>query len=160
MNLVARKLIVIGSVGAVLLLANAGAIAAWMQKVGLIPWARSLRSEFLTGTALTIIVVLLILLPSRAVWAIHVRRCGVCGCLLMRRREMLADLGELSAGVAHEFRNSLATILGYARMLGRRGDGGEEADAIEKEVHDLGKVVDDFLRFADPPRPVLVEVDL
>src|SRR5262249_54578734 len=38
-------------------------------------------------------------------------------------KENLAHLGEMSAGIAHEFRNSLATISGYARLLGRREDG-------------------------------------
>jgi len=78
----------------------------------------------------------------------------------MQRREMLADLGELSAGVAHEFRNALGTILGYTRMLSRRGEGTEEAGAIEEEVHALERVVRDFLRFADPTRLVLTDIEL
>lgn len=78
----------------------------------------------------------------------------------VQRKEMLADLGELSAGVAHEFRNALGTILGYARMLERRGEGQEEARAIEEEVHALERVVRDFLRFADPTRLVLTDLDL
>src|SRR5688572_15231448 len=35
----------------------------------------------------------------------------------MRLRENLASLGEMSAGIAHEFRNSLAAILGFASLL-------------------------------------------
>ena len=35
----------------------------------------------------------------------------------MRLRENLAALGELSAGIAHEFKNALATISGYAQMI-------------------------------------------
>src|SRR5205807_3076183 len=42
----------------------------------------------------------------------------------MRLREDLALLGEMSAGIAHEFKNSLATISGYAQMLRQEPDAG------------------------------------
>ena len=35
----------------------------------------------------------------------------------LRLKDALARLGELTAGLAHEFRNGLATIHGYARLL-------------------------------------------
>ena len=88
-----RKLIVVGLVAAILLLAKAGAIAAWLYNVGLIPWAQHLRAEYITGTAITIIVVLLLLLPSRVVWTICVRRCPVCDCLLLRRGMYCGECG-------------------------------------------------------------------
>src|SRR5262249_4505872 len=35
----------------------------------------------------------------------------------VKQKENLAALGELSAGIAHEFKNALATISGYAQMI-------------------------------------------
>src|SRR3954447_18391107 len=35
----------------------------------------------------------------------------------LRLKDSLAQVGELTAGIAHEFRNGLATIHGYARLL-------------------------------------------
>src|SRR5207244_4957753 len=35
----------------------------------------------------------------------------------LRLKESLATVGELTAGIAHEFRNGLATIHGYGKLL-------------------------------------------
>ncbi len=78
-----RKLVVAGVIAAVLLLANALMIATWLSHSGVISWARSIRSEYLTGTALTIILVLLFLLGSPACVAL-IRRCKVCDHFLLR----------------------------------------------------------------------------
>ncbi len=80
-------------------------------------------------------------------------------------KENLAALGEMSAGIAHEFRNSLATIQGYARLIARNGGAPpdaarEHAEAILREVGGIEKVVDDFLRYARPGSLDLGEVDL
>ncbi|MEZ5313276.1 MAG: histidine kinase dimerization/phospho-acceptor domain-containing protein [Thermoanaerobaculia bacterium] len=60
--------------------------------------------------------------------------------------ESVAQLGELSAGVAHELRNSLATIQGYAGLLERRQlseAAREDLTELQREADSLGKVVDD-----------------
>jgi len=71
----------------------------------------------------------------------------------VREMEKLADIGEISAGVAHEFRNSLATILGYLR-LAQRDVAQEEMRArvqrAEKEAASLGTLIDSLMRFARP----------
>ena len=41
-------------------------------------------------------------------------------------KENLAALGELSAGIAHEFKNALATISGYAQMIRSEAQPGTE----------------------------------
>ena len=65
MTLTSRKLTVLGVVAAILLLANAYVIVDWLSTRGVVHWARGVWAEFFTGTALTIIVVLIFLLPSR-----------------------------------------------------------------------------------------------
>ncbi len=67
-------------------------------------------------------------------------------------KEGLAALGELSAGIAHEFKNSLATISGYAQMIRSetKGDVGENAQRIVEQTRALAHVVTEFLKFARP----------
>jgi PAS domain S-box-containing protein len=82
-------------------------------------------------------------------------------------KENLARLGEMTAGIAHEFRNGLATILGNAKLL--KGSGlphqGPEAteaiaDAVVAESQSLARVVTEFLQFAKPEPLHLEAVDL
>jgi two-component system sensor histidine kinase HydH len=70
----------------------------------------------------------------------------------VRVKESLAALGELSAGIAHEFKNSLATISGYAQMIRSEtnGDVGENAQRIIEQTRALAHVVTEFLKFARP----------
>ncbi len=84
MSLSVRKLIVLSFVGLVFLLANALVVAGWLAERGLVDFAVQMREEFLTGTAITIIVVLLILLvPARPAVARLVRRCLVCNHVVL-----------------------------------------------------------------------------
>jgi signal transduction histidine kinase len=75
----------------------------------------------------------------------------------LRDLQTLAELGEMSAGIAHEFRNSLSTILGYLK-LARRGELPAEADGrlrnAEEEAVLLSKAIDGLLNFA---RPMTIE---
>jgi PAS domain S-box-containing protein len=68
-------------------------------------------------------------------------------------KENLAALGELSAGIAHEFKNALATISGYAQMI-RSEPGGEEAadnaERILEQTRNITHVVTEFLKYARP----------
>ncbi|HEX9161144.1 MAG TPA: ATP-binding protein [Thermoanaerobaculia bacterium] len=81
----------------------------------------------------------------------------------VREMQTLADLGEISAGIAHEFRNSLGTILGYLR-LARRDELADRPLAsiqrAEKEASELSSAVDSLLAFARPMHLARTEVDL
>lgn len=76
MTLKIRKVIVIGTIAAILITANIMLIARWIDNMGIPDAARQIRQDFLTGTAITIIVVLLILLTGPASAA--KRSCLVC----------------------------------------------------------------------------------
>lgn len=69
-------------------------------------------------------------------------------------KNRLADLGKMSAGIAHEFRNSLGAILGYARLAERQAaDNGILRDSVEgimTEVKNFDAMLTDFLNFARP----------
>ena len=71
-------------------------------------------------------------------------------------KENLAALGELSAGIAHEFKNALATISGYAQMIRSEAEPGtelrEHGDLILQQTRALTHVVTEFLKFARPLR--------
>ena len=81
-----------------------------------------------------------------------------------RRKDRLASLGELSAGVAHEIRNPLAGIAAGAQLLRSRLEPGDDrvrlADMILEEAARLDRIVDSLLHFARPPQPRLRESSL
>lgn len=80
-----------------------------------------------------------------------------------RLSESLAWLGELAGGVAHELRNSLATLRGYLTLIDRRPSEGSIADylgEIRGESDHLQRVLEDFLSFARPGSARFQEVAL
>lgn len=72
----------------------------------------------------------------------------------LRRSERLAALGRLAAGVAHEIRNPLSSIKGFAAILAGKfhgDDGGRKiAEVMGQEVERLDRVVTELLDFARP----------
>ena len=92
-----RKLVVISLVGGIFLLGNIWLVVNWLEGAGVIGCARQIRKEYLTGTAITIIIVLLILLvkPERRAISHSVvfRRCPVCDHRLIGRGEYCSECG-------------------------------------------------------------------
>jgi len=81
----------------------------------------------------------------------------------LRLKEALAGVGELTAGLAHEFRNGLATIHGYARLLdpAKLPEPYQPyVEAIRQETAAMGEVVTNFLNFAKPEPLSMVPLDL
>jgi len=81
----------------------------------------------------------------------------------LRLKDTLARLGELTAGLAHEFRNGLATIHGYARIIELEGLDAKQRQCVEgirDETDALGRIVTNFLNFARPAQLAVAPVDL
>ena len=71
----------------------------------------------------------------------------------------LESLGEMSAGLAHEFKNAIATLHGYAQLLQNLDldDKGQAATAsLLNEVRNLSEMITAFLNFS---RPQPLELD-
>ncbi len=79
-------------------------------------------------------------------------------------RESLAALGRMSAGIAHEFRNSLGVIVGYVKLLRQNlpSEGTTHAylQEIVSEINLLETTLRDFLAFARPMQLSRVAVDI
>lgn len=78
---------------------------------------------------------------------------------MLRRADRLSALGELSAGIAHEIRNPLASIKGTAEILQEDFPAAskkfEFLQILIRETERLNKVVENFLSFARPKIPDL-----
>ncbi|HEX7314696.1 MAG TPA: ATP-binding protein [Pyrinomonadaceae bacterium] len=82
----------------------------------------------------------------------------------LARKRNLESLGEMSAGLAHEFKNALATLHGYAQLLQNPQHEGDarasSTAALLHEVRGLSEMVTSFLNFARPQTPDLDDVQL
>ncbi|WP_438825895.1 two-component system sensor histidine kinase NtrB [Myxococcus faecalis] len=82
----------------------------------------------------------------------------------LERSDRLASLGTLSAQLAHELRNPLAAMRGSAQLLAQERSSDvvvqKLTNILVRESDRLGRLVEDFLRFARPPEPVRREVPL
>ena len=75
----------------------------------------------------------------------------------------LESLGEMSAGLAHEFKNAMAALHGYAQFLqsiDHDDQGKAAAGALLQEVRGLSEMITSFLNFARPQPLQLEEVSL
>ena len=81
----------------------------------------------------------------------------------MRKAEKMATIGELSASIAHDFRNPLAAISGSAELLCHESSRssmdmntvGKLSTIIFRESQRMATVVADFLQFSRPAVPRL-----
>jgi two-component system, NtrC family, sensor histidine kinase PilS len=81
-----------------------------------------------------------------------------------RAKDRMATLGRLSAGIAHEIRNPLASIAGSVRLLRSMAkldeDEAKLIDIVSNESERLNKLVTDFLAYTPDQRMEFQETDL
>ena len=72
----------------------------------------------------------------------------------LNRKDKLASVGQLAAGIAHEIRNPLSTIKGFARIFEENAkDGSDEknlAEIMSQEICRVDKVINDLLELSRP----------
>lgn len=82
----------------------------------------------------------------------------------LRRADRLATLGTLAAGMAHEIRNPLTSIVGAMEIIEVDFPPGhphrEFVGILRQEIGRLGAVTNKYLDFARPPAPAPVLVDV
>jgi signal transduction histidine kinase len=82
----------------------------------------------------------------------------------MKRAERLSAIGHLSAGLAHEIRNPLASIAGAASIIRRTQPADRKVlrciEIIESECSRLNGLLTNFLNFARPRSPQFQSVSL
>lgn len=67
-------------------------------------------------------------------------------------KQRLSQLGEMSAGISHELRNSMSVISGYAKLLSKKVELSNigTVDAIQSEIRIMDKIISELLAFAKP----------
>jgi two-component system sensor histidine kinase HydH len=76
----------------------------------------------------------------------------------------LASLGKMAAGIAHEIRNPLGTLRGFAQYFGKiavpETDGQKYAELMISEVDRLNESISTLLQFARAPEPQCIQLDV
>ena len=79
----------------------------------------------------------------------------------LARSQHLAALGRMAAGIAHEIRNPLGTLRGFAQYFGARAkddDAREYSQLMIGEVDRLNATISSLLQFSRPRQPVFTRV--
>jgi signal transduction histidine kinase len=76
----------------------------------------------------------------------------------LQRLDRLANLGTLSAGIAHEIKNGLVPIRTFIELMLERSDDRELAVTVERELKRIDSMVSQMLRFAVPKPAVFSPV--
>lgn len=82
----------------------------------------------------------------------------------LKRADRLAAVGQLASGMAHEIRNPLASISGSVQLLmegeGIRAEDRQLMHIVVKEANRLSGLLDDFLQYARPGTPNIVDCNV
>ncbi len=82
---------------------------------------------------------------------------------MMELKERIALMGEMSAGIAHELRNPMGVISGYADFLARSSMDSpslEAAQSIRQEIIGMDEIIREFLNFSQPTELNVTLLDL
>lgn len=75
---------------------------------------------------------------------------------LVAQRARMAALGETAAGLAHELRNAMGAIVGYARLVAK-SEGGAATDVAERIKREAGEMEAMLQRFLEVARPAEIQ---
>lgn len=76
----------------------------------------------------------------------------------LQRLDRLANLGTLSAGIAHEIKNGLVPIRTFIQLVLEKSDDRELAVTVERELKRIDSMVSQMLRFAAPKPAAFAQV--
>jgi signal transduction histidine kinase len=76
----------------------------------------------------------------------------------LRRLDRLANLGLVSASIAHEIKNGLVAVNTYVQVLLEKGDDAEMAEVVRRELKRIDALATQMLRLSSPKSAVLATV--
>ena len=83
----------------------------------------------------------------------------------LQQQEKLAGMGRMVAGVAHEIRNPLGIICSSSELILKKARKEESSytrilEALHEEAKRLSRTVSEFLDYARPKRPTMMDIDV
>src|SRR5476649_207795 len=78
----------------------------------------------------------------------------------LRRLDRLANLGLVSASIAHEIKNGLVAIKTYVEILVEKGDDTEMAEVVRRELTRIDGLATQMLRLSAPKSTTLAQVQI
>jgi len=78
----------------------------------------------------------------------------------LRRLDRLANLGLISASLAHEIKNGLVPVNTYVEVLLEKGDDAEMAELVRRELKRIDALATQMLRLSAPKSPAQAKVQI